>query len=152
MGMGSQESSALRCFRSLLCSLLCESSYLHVFLEACSLSKGSVMTWAYRVAWGWKCLPSNSKGNQRVIYLFNKKWIPRSPRKVGLPSFLVPRCNYGFRQMNIWQRVIKRLLLGTSHAPSEPFPECWKFLATAYSVVLFSLLAAFASCVTILLM
>lgn len=54
--------------------------------------------------------------------------------------------------MNIWWRLIKISLLGTSHALSEPRLECWKFLATAYSVVLFSLLATFASCVTNLLM
>lgn len=64
----------------------------------------------------------------------------------------MPRCNSGFSQMNIWWRLIRISLLGISHALSGPRLECWKFLAMAYSVVLFSLLATFASCVTNLLM
>lgn len=70
--------------------------------------------------------------------LFKKK-------KIGLLYSLVPRgvavwdTTIDSARWNIWQRLIKMFQLGTSHALSEPFLECWKFLATLYSVVVLTL-------------
>ena len=150
-GNGGQISSGWCYFRNLF-SLLYGLSCLHVFLAAGSLRKVIKMALVECSTWRGKYLPRNSEGNSTVIYLPNKKWITCPPRKIGLLRLLMPRCNYGYSQMNIWQRLIKRLLLGTSHALAEPFLECTRFLATAYSVVLFSLLAIFESCEANLLM
>lgn len=150
-GNRGQISSGPWYFRTLF-SLLYGLSCLHVFLAACSLRKVIKMALAECSSWRGKYLPRNSEGNSTVIYLPNKKWITCPARKVGLLRLLMPGCNYGYSQMNIQQRLIKRLLLGASHALAEPFLECRKFLATAYSVVLFSLLAIFESCEANLLM
>ena len=130
-GNRGQISSGPWYFRTLF-SLLYGLSCLHVFLAACSLRKVIKMALAECSSWRGKYLPRNSEGNSTVIYLPNKKWITCPARKVGLLRLLMPGCNYGYSQMNIRQRLIKRLLLGASHALAEPFLECRKFLKLWY--------------------
>lgn len=101
--------------------------------------------------WEWKCLLGNSKVKSRTSYLpkNNINGIIYPVRKIELLFSLVSyRCwcvgtTIDSARWNIWQRLIKMFQLGTSHALSEPFLECWKFLATPYSVVVFIPLAKF---------
>lgn len=105
--------------------------------------------------WEWKCLLGNAKVKSRTSYLPKNNingmtYLVRKRRTAFQPVSYRCWCvgtTIDSARWSIWQILIKMFQLGTSHSLLEPFLECWKFLATPYSVVMFIPLAKFFSCV-----
>lgn len=119
---------------------------IHFFLAACSLRKGYKASRVFYLRIKNVYLVTQRVKEEPIICLktTSMEWHTLL-KNIGLHYSLMPRgvcvwdTTIDLARWNIWQRLIKMFQLGTSHALSEPFLECWKFLAIPYSVVVLTL-------------